>query len=210
MVHDKKIYETDVTIGELALWYCEEKGIEAWKDIPGFEGLYQTSMLGSVRSLNYRNKHGWVRVLKPYTNEEGRKCVNLHLNNKQKSYWVSILVAKTFIPNPDNLPEVNHLDEDVSNNSVFNLEWCSGKDNCNWGTRNVRQGITQKKNYATNKRYCRTLQYSKGGVLIKEWVSANEAATALGISASNIVRCCNKQPRYRTAGGYIWKYKKED
>lgn len=203
----KKIYEGDsFTIDTLVQWYCEYYSIEVWRTIPGFDGLYEASTLGRIRSLNYRKEPSRIEVLKLCVTNDGYKRVNLYKHNKQKSYWVHILVAKTFLPNPFNLPQINHKDENPSNNAIFNLEWCTPKHNCNWGTRNTRQGITQKANASNNKRYFATLQLTKDGELIKEWVSANEAANTLGINVSNIVRCCNHKPNYKTAGGYKWEY----
>lgn len=111
---------------------------EIWKDIIGYEGLYQVSSLGRVRSLDRydsRNCFWEGRILKLYTRKGGYLFVQLHLNGKGKNYLVHRLVAIAFIPNPDNLPEVNHLDEDKTNNRVENLEFCDRKYNINFGTR---------------------------------------------------------------------------
>ena len=177
---------------------------EIWKDIPGYEGLYQASTMGRIRSLNYK-RTGKVKILTQYT-YNGYKSLNLHKGKQQKSEWVHRLVAKTWLPNPYNYPQINHKDENPSNNAVSNLEWCSPKHNANWGTRNIRTAITQRNNADTNKQYKKTYQYTKDGILVNVWVSANDAAKNLGISSSNIVRCCNNVPRYKTAGGFIWKY----
>ncbi len=105
---------------------------EIWKDIEGYEGLYQVSNLGDVRSLKYAGGNK-VKILKQ-GNVNGYKRVSLHKNNKQKNYFVHRLVAMTFIPNPNNLPLVNHKDENKTNNSVDNLEWCTQKYNINYGS----------------------------------------------------------------------------
>lgn len=116
--------------------------IEIWKDILGYEGLYQVSNLGNVRSLNYR-RSGKTKLLKQGT-DNGYKRVELSKNGKKKKYWVHRLVAIAFISNPNNYKEVNHKDEDKSNNNVNNLEWCTREYNNNYGTRNKRTSESHK------------------------------------------------------------------
>ena len=110
---------------------------EIWKDISGYEGLYQVSNLGDVRSLNYR-RNGELKLLKQATNKQGYKQISLYKNGKIKTYKVHRLVAIAFIPNPNNLPVVNHKDENPSNNNVNNLEWCTVAYNNTYGTRTKR------------------------------------------------------------------------
>lgn len=112
---------------------------EIWKDISGYEGLYQVSNLGRVRSLNY-NHTGEIKLLKQGTYKKGHKCVSLFKNKKGKTYSVHRLVAIAFIPNPNNLPIINHKDEDPSNNNVNNLEWCTVAYNNTYGTARKRAG----------------------------------------------------------------------
>ena len=112
---------------------------EIWKDIIGYEGLYQVSSLGRVRSLDrfyYRLHKG--KVLSPTKDRYGYLTVTLNCNGKSKTIKIHRLVAQAFIENPDNLPQVNHKDEVKSNNCVDNLEWCSAKYNNNFGTRQER------------------------------------------------------------------------
>ena len=111
--------------------------MEQFRNIEGYEGLYQVSNEGRVKSLNYR-RSGEERVLKPAKNNWNYLQVYLSKNKKYKWYKVHRLVAQAFIPNPENLPEVNHLDEDKTNNNVENLEWCTREYNNNYGTRNER------------------------------------------------------------------------
>ena len=108
--------------------------IEIWKNIQGYEGLYQISNLGRVKSLHYNKE----KILKPNKYGAGYYGVALSKNNKHKRYSIHRLVAIAFIPNPNNLPQVNHKDEDKTNNRVDNLEWCTNEYNMNYGTRNER------------------------------------------------------------------------
>lgn len=113
--------------------------MEEWKSIPGYEGLYEVSSYGRVKSLNryvkvksksYRLQKG--KMLSPIKNKYGYLQVFLCCNGKYKIISVHRLVAQAFIPNPDNLPIINHKDEDKTNNRVENLEWCNAKYNSNY------------------------------------------------------------------------------
>lgn len=108
--------------------------LEKWKDIKGYEGLYQVSNFGNVKSLNYKRTNKEA-LLKLQTNTDGYKIINLRKDGKNKLYLVHRLVAMTFIPNPNNYPIVNHKDENKENNSVDNLEWCTHIYNLNYGDR---------------------------------------------------------------------------
>ena len=113
---------------------------EIWKDVRGYEGEYQVSNMGRVMSLNYRHT-GKEKILKPRNNGRGYLFVNLHANGKHKRYFVHRLVLSTFNPCPDSESlQVNHIDEDKTNNNVDNLEWCTRSYNINHGTRNARAG----------------------------------------------------------------------
>ena len=127
--------------------------IEEWRPIVGYEGLYEVSSYGRVRSLDkyvksksksYRLHKG--KVLISEKNTRGYLSVVLSYNGKHKAITVHRLVAQAFIPNPNNLPEINHKDEDKTNNNVENLEWCDHKYNVNYGTRNIRAKETAIKN----------------------------------------------------------------
>ena len=103
---------------------------EIWKDVRGWEGLYQISNLGNVRTLHY--KKPYLRKLSK--TQRGYLVVNFFISKgKYKNYSVHRLVAEAFIPNPNNLPQINHKDENRLNNRVDNLEWCTNKYNCNYG-----------------------------------------------------------------------------
>ena len=113
---------------------------EIWKPIEGYEGQYEISSYGRVKSLKrpYENNGGiqWTkeRILSPGKDKDGYLQVNLHCNGKQHQRKIHRLVAQAFLPNPDNLPMVNHKDEDKTNNNVDNLEWCDHRYNMNYGS----------------------------------------------------------------------------
>lgn len=111
--------------------------IEIWKDIPGYEGLYQVSNYGRVLSL-YRYRKKSKNILKTFTRKTGYIAVTLQKNGKRETKLVHQLVALCFIDNPNNYPIINHIDENPSNNRVDNLEWCTHKYNSNYGTGKLR------------------------------------------------------------------------
>lgn len=123
---------------------------QIWREIPGYEGLYQVSNTGRVRSLNYNGTRK-TKVLKQITDKLGYKRVNLFKNNKKKNYLVHRLVALAFIPNPNNYPIINHKDENPSNNYYKNLEWCTYEYNNNYGTKKQKISESMKGKPAWNK-----------------------------------------------------------
>lgn len=130
-----------------------------WKDIKGFEGLYQVNILGMVRSCNRTtiHKNGKKaryrgRILKPVFDCGSEYwVVSLHRNGKQKKVLIHRIVGETFIPNPKHLPCINHKDENPANNRLSNLEWCTYKYNDNYGSRNERIMETKRNKCLTNK-----------------------------------------------------------
>lgn len=169
---------------------------EIWKDIEGYEGLYQVSNMGRVKSVrkNIILREGISR---------GYSVLNLSKNGKPLTKKVHRLVANAFIPNPDNLPQVNHKDENKANNCVENLEWCDCKYNLNYGTGNKKRGLSNT-NGKLSKPVC---QYSKDGCFIKEWKSIRDIERITGYDSGHISECCRNIRK--TAHGYLWKYKKE-
>ena len=122
---------------------------EIWRPVVGYEGLYEVSSYGRVRSLDKydsRNRFRKGRILTLYTETGGYLRAHLSSNGKAKHHSVHRLVAEAFIPNPDNLPEINHIDEDKINNRADNLEFCNRKYNVNYGTRTDRMRDTKIKN----------------------------------------------------------------
>ena len=178
-------------------------GTEIWRtaiyDDVVYEGLYQVSNLGNILSLNYRNT-GRAELMNPWEDKDGYLKIGLRKNRKTDFILVHRLVAQTFLPNPDNLPQVNHKDENKANNRVENLEWCDGKYNHNYGTINQR---ISKAN--TNGKLSKpVLQLSLTGELIREYPSANECGRN-GFERSGVIRCCNG--KQKTHKGFRWMYK---
>lgn len=168
--------------------------VELWKGIDGYIGKYEVSNFGKVRSLNYKNS-GFPRELTFEKNPKGYYAVDLCKNGKRKKHSVARLVAAAFVENAHNLPEVNHKNEDKTNNRADNLEWCDRTYNNNYGTRIDRAAKANRKPIS---------QYTKDGKLVAKWDGAKEAKNALGISDGNIWLCCNH--KRKTAGGFVWRY----
>lgn len=175
---------------------------EVWKDIEGYEKLYQVSNFGNVKSLDHYASNGKKEILykgKTLQQQKHKKTgylsVELSKNNKQKRIMVHRLVARAFIDNPNKMPCINHIDEDKTNNKAQNLEWCNHKYNNNYGE--------------NTKKLCKpVLQYDLNGNFIKEYYGANEASRQLKIGCTNICKCCRGE-RKKTKG-FVFKYKKEE
>ena len=170
---------------------------EIWKDIPEYEGLYQVSNLGRIRSLyNYGGKYNLIKT----QIKRGYYQVGLRKNGIRKWHQLHRLVAMAFIDNPDNLPQVNHKDENKLNNNVDNLEWCSVKYNNTYGTRLER---VSKSNKLKKKVY----KYDLKGNLIATYNSITEATKLNNLkSKASISLCCNGLTN--TAGGYIYSFER--
>ena len=173
---------------------------EEWKDVVGYEGLYKVSNLGNVLSLIQKKP----RLLKPGKNNKGYLLVDLQVFKEHKRFLVHRLVAKAFIPNPYNLPQVNHKDECKTNNRVENLEWCSGTYNMNYGSAKYRISkiLTNRKDLSKP-----VFQFDKNGKFICEYPSTSEAKRKTGINEGNICRVC--QGERKSAGNFVWKYKND-
>lgn len=173
--------------------------MEVWKNKINYEGLYQVSNLGRVKSNPRNGTIKEVRILKPQKQQNGYLFVRLYKNGKAKKYLIHRLVAEAFIENPNNLPEVNHKNEDKTCNEDWNLEWCDNPYNINYGNRNkrVREKLSKKVN-----------QYDLEDNFIKTWDCIRDAEGELKIHNSSISACC--KGKRKTAGSYIWKYKEEE
>jgi hypothetical protein len=159
---------------------------EQWKDIPGYEGLYQVSNLGRIKSF----KNNREKILGAYRNQGGycRVCLS---KNKDEKKWLLIhtLVANAFLPNPNNLPEIDHIDENPANNTVANLRWCTRGFNA----------------YRTRKP---VVQVKEDGT-VKIWNSTVEAVEIGGYGGSQISRCCNKNGKSKKHRGSHWYWLKD-
>lgn len=173
---------------------------EIWKDIKGYEGYYQVSNLGRIK--NFKNelhvasidKYGYLQVV-------------LYYKIKPKCFRVHRLVAEAFIPNPENKPEVNHIDGNKQNNCVSNLEWNTIQENSRhaWDT-GLRKNVSEAVANSNRKRTKKIEQYDLNNNFIKEWNSITSAAIYYNTCPSNISACLNN--RQKTSCGYIWKFKK--
>jgi len=191
-----------------------DKNYETWKEIKNYEGFYEVSSLGRVRSLtryikqkNNSKKKIAGKILKPIPNKNGYLMVTLSKDCKGKRYFVHRLVADAFILNKNNKKEVNHIDENPKNNKVNNLEWVTHLENSNYGTRGKRISKNLKE-WCKKNRVKKVKQVSLNGIFIKEWESAKDVQKELGINSKGISLCATK--RRKTAGGYKWIYVMED
>ena len=170
-------------------------------DFLGFPN-YTITDDGRIFSLNY-NHTGKKKEVKQLITNWGYFRVCLYNKvSKMKRFMVHRLVSLAFIPNPDNLPEVNHKDENKQNNNVSNLEWCSKSYNINYGTRNERIAEIHLNRKDQSKK---VKQFTKDGVFIKEYPSIHEVERQTGFYNGNISKCCNG--RTKSSYGYIWRYK---
>ena len=212
--------------------------IELWKWIPGHEGYYMVSTHGKVKSVDRYVRHSKGgqsfiegKILKQGTNSNGYKVVTLAKNSKNKTYSVHRLVALAFIPNPNNLPCVNHKDENKTNNTVYNLEWCTYEYNLNYGTHNERASKTKKGKYTgvNNPMYGKhhteeskkkmseakkdkgkpILMFTKNNVFVKRFDSIGDANEYFGKARNNAnIYLCAKGVS-KTAYKFKWKYEED-
>ena len=175
-----------------------------WKDIKEYEGIYQINNIGDVRRISYYDKgntakHKLPFLLKQRYDKDGYKRITLQNRCVAKNKFVHRLVAEAFIPNPENKPQVNHIDGNKSNNNVENLEWVTQSENrlhC------LKYLNPQLKN---NKNSKKVIQYSEDNKILNEFPSAKEASRVLHISQGHISEVCRGEKK--TYKGYIWKYK---
>ena len=169
---------------------------EIWKNVVGYEGLYQVSSLGRVRSLEHIDSNGHPvkeRVLASFLNRNGYRKANLYRDRNRKQVSIHRLVAAAFLDNPDNLPEVNHIDEDKSNNAVSNLEYCTVLYNNTYGTRLERVAKALE---------CPICAITSSGQR-HYFDSVNEAARVLGLKRQGITNCLHGRRKHH--GGFSFE-----
>lgn len=194
---------------------------EIWKDIEGWEGLYQVSNLGRVKSLpritqfGNRIKHTGELILSTPIGKRGYKVVVLYKNNKQYTFTLHRLIAKSFIPNPTNLPCIDHINTIRTDNRIDNLRWVSHRQNNNNELTKKHNKEAMVKAWSQGKFNARAdnitfqcvAQYTLGGELVRQYSSIKEAGEATGICRASISCVCRgTNPNRHTAGGYIWRH----
>lgn len=181
---------------------------EIWRDIPEYEGLYQASNFGRIKSLERfrKGENGCLisvkeRILKPSINHKGYYRIQLCKQSIVKTYQVHRLVWEAFNGSITEGLQVNHINEIKTDNRLENLNLMTAKENINWGTRNVRSS----KKHINGKKSKSVLQYDLQDNFIKEFPSLMQVYRELGFNQAHICSCC--KGRYKQAYGYIWKYK---
>ncbi|MDE5789948.1 MAG: hypothetical protein K2H96_01790, partial [Muribaculaceae bacterium] len=175
---------------------------EVWRPVKGYEGLYEVSSFGRVKSLEkdvYYSDRGYTRrypemIMKQHITAEGYCSIGLTKDKQHKSYQVHRLVMEAFVPNPDNLPCVNHRNEKPDCNYPDNMEWCTVAYNNTYGTKVERVAAQNR---------IEVCQYDMSGKLLKVWEGSRKAGETLGLDGSNIVKCCKGKSKF--VGGFIWR-----
>ena len=171
---------------------------EIWKDVKGFENLYQISNYGRLKSIgknNHSKNNNKTIIRKTFPNRKGYLSCIIYNNNKKHNMRIHRLVAKTFIENPLNKEQVNHIDGNKQNNCVNNLEWCTNSEN----------QLHAYKNGLEKPRFKRKVsQYDLNGNYINTYEYIRTAGRKLNIDESSISSVC--RGNRKTAGGYIWRY----
>lgn len=180
---------------------------EIWEDIEGYEGYYQISNLGNVKSLDrmVKNNHGFClrkgKLIKSLINKQGYYFVNLKKNSQNEIKLIHRLIAETFINNDNNFPCVNHIDGNKLNNNVNNLEWCTYSHNIKEAFRLGLNKYTYKENFKHKSK--RVNQYDLQGNLLNKWESITEASKKTGINYAYISLACNH--KRKCTGNYVWR-----
>lgn len=183
---------------------------EIWRNIAGYEGLYQVSNLGRVKSLPRMKINKLIgkhfvkeKIMKLHLSSSGYLSVGLTKNGKQVGYRVHRLVAQAFIPNLNNKEEVNHINGVKVDNRVENLEWCTSSENT---IHAMRTGLITIRRGGNDARAISVNQYNLNGNFIKKWNCIKEIKRELGYDTKAIISCCKHKKHYNTAYGYKWEY----
>ncbi len=177
--------------------------MEIWKAVKGYEGIYEVSNFGRIRSLDKeitfkdgRRRKFYGRILRTNTlNNSGYVTVGLHDHGHQISYLLHRVVAEAFVENPNNYSEVNHIDQNKMNNSSDNLEWCTHKENVNHGDEIERGSQKQRKSFR---------QLDMDGNVIKLWSGFKKMQRETGYQRKSVYECCTgKRDSYK---GFRWEY----
>lgn len=178
--------------------------MEEWRAIENFPD-YEVSNYGNVRSYKRIRGMEIPHMMFPHPNRYGYQCITLvNSDNKRCLVTVHRLVAIAFLANPNNLPCVNHKDENKANNNVINLEWCTQQYNVNYGSGKLRLSIANTNNPAYSKQI---YQFDFNGRFIQSYVSAAEAARQTGLKLSTISKAAAHNNKY--AGNWLWSYDRE-
>ena len=173
---------------------------EQWKSVEEWEEYYEVSTWGRVRSKQYSKRHGTSgHLLKINYDRNGYGQVTFTTKGIRKTYYVHRLVANAFIPNPNGYTDVNHKDENSSNNHVDNLEWISHKQNMNYGTQAERGAKTRKKRYNTNQVFIKVKHIDTGIV----YSSIRQAEKETDYTGADIYDCCKRGEHWEFIG---WEY----
>lgn len=194
---------------------------EIWKDIEGWEGLYQVSNLGRVKSLpritrfGKRTKRVGGNYLSTPVSGRGYKIVVLTRHNKTFTYTLHRVIAKAFIQNPLNLPCIDHINTIRTDNRIENLRWVSHQQNCNNKLTRQHNKTSMSRAWANGKfatredniTYQGVAQYTLDGTLVRIYSSVKEAGETTGVCRASISCICKgTNPNRHTAGGYIWRH----
>lgn len=176
---------------------------ELWKPIKGYEGLYEVSTFGRVKSLDY-NGTGKEKIMSPVKDKNGYQKIILYRKGKRGYYRIHRLVAEAWLKPVSEKNIINHKDECPRNNHYSNLEWCNIKYNNTYGTRLERLSKTK----TNGKKSKIVYQYTLDGEFIKEWPSLHEIERQLGYPPANISACCKRKKHCNTSHGFKWSYEK--